>query len=96
MPGLRPGQGHRLDLFLPNRDLGVQLRYHSSQRGRYAVAQATSRREPSAGRGEDLRLAGDRVIGSGLELEGELLQLSAFTGEAGRPDGRIARPSRRR
>ena len=61
-----------------------------------AIARATSRREPSAGRGEDLRLAGDRVIGSGLELDGELLQLSAFTGEAGPSDARIARPSRRR
>jgi hypothetical protein len=37
------------------------------------------------------------VIGSGLALDGELLQLSAFTIDAdGRPATRIARPSRRR
>jgi hypothetical protein len=38
------------------------------------------------------------VIGSGLELDGELLQLSAFTTDAGaeRAFGRIARPSVRR
>ena len=39
-----------------------------------------------------------RVIGSGLELDGELIQLSAFTSNdaAGRAFGRIARPSVRR
>jgi hypothetical protein len=61
-----------------------------------AVAKATSRREPSAGRGEDLRLAGEGVIGSGLELDGELLQLSAFTGETAAAPGHIARPTARR
>ena len=42
--------------------------------------------------------AGEGLIGSGLELDGELLQLSAFTSDdAGeRAFGRIARPSRRR
>jgi hypothetical protein len=55
-------------------------------------------RQPSAGLGEDVRLRGDRVIGSGLELDAELIQLSAFTSEDGgaRAFGRIARPSRRR
>lgn len=54
-------------------------------------------RQPSAGLGEDVRLRGERVIGSGLELDGELLQLSAFSSEDGgrRAFGRIARPSRR-
>jgi hypothetical protein len=41
------------------------------------VADAT--RGPSAGLGEDVRLRGPGVIGSGLELDGELIQLSAFT-----------------
>ena len=61
-----------------------------------AAAHAT--RGPSAGLGADLRLRGEGVIGSGLELDGELLQLSAFTSDdAGeRAFGRIARPSRRR
>jgi hypothetical protein len=38
------------------------------------------------------------VIGSGLELDDELLQVSAFTsdGTGARGFGRIARPSRRR
>jgi hypothetical protein len=55
-------------------------------------------RQPSAGLGEDVRLRGDRAIGSGLELDGELIQLSAFTSENGgaRAFGRISRPSRRR
>jgi hypothetical protein len=63
-----------------------------------AVAAAEPARQPSAGLGEDVRLRGAGVIGSGLELEGELVQLSAFTSEDGgrRAFGRIARPSARR
>ncbi len=54
-------------------------------------------RGPSAGLGEDLRLRGKSVVGSGLELEGELLQLCAFsTDGANRVSTRISRPSRRR
>jgi hypothetical protein len=55
-------------------------------------------RRPSAGLGEDVRLRGERVLGSGLELDGEPIQLSAFSSEDGgrRAFGRIARPSRRR
>jgi hypothetical protein len=62
------------------------------------VAGASSTLGPSAGLGEDLRLRGPSVIGSGLELDGELLQLSAFTSDdaGARSFGRIARPSRRR
>jgi hypothetical protein len=61
------------------------------------VAKAEQARQPSAGLGEDVRVRGENVIGSGLELEGELLQLSAFTSRDGgrRAFGRIARPSRR-
>jgi hypothetical protein len=54
-------------------------------------------RSPSAGRGDDLRLRADGLVGGGLELDGELLQLSAFTaGSDGPRRVRIARPSRRR
>ena len=62
------------------------------------VADAAVTRGPSAGLGEDVRLRGPGVIGSGLELDGELIQLSAFTSsdDGGRAFGRIARPSRRR
>ncbi len=62
------------------------------------TAHAERSRQPSAGLGEDLRLRGEHVIGSGLEFEGELIQLSAFRSEDGgqRAFGRIARPSRRR
>ncbi len=62
------------------------------------VAAARATRGPSAGLGEDVRLRGNGVIGSGLELDGETIQLSAFTSDdAGeRAFGRIARPSRRR
>ena len=62
------------------------------------VAAASTTRGPSAGRGEDLRLRGPSLVGSGLELDGETIQLSAFTSEDGgaRAFGRIARPSARR
>jgi len=52
---------------------------------------------PSAGLGEDLRLRGESVVGSGLELGDELLQLSAFTSEGGRTlrPARIARSTAR-
>ena len=60
------------------------------------IASAQRTHRPSAGLGEDLRLESPGVIGSGLDLEGELLQLSGFTsGRERRTFGRIARPSRR-
>ena len=58
-----------------------------------AIGSATRARQRSAGLGEDVRLSAAGVVGSGLELEGELLQLCAFTSDERR--GRIARPSRR-
>jgi hypothetical protein len=63
-----------------------------------AIGAASAGRQRSAGLGEDIRLRGGGVIGSGLELDRELIQLSAFTSaDAGeRAFGRIARPSRRR
>ena len=63
----------------------------------HEIASAPRTRRPSAGLGEDLRFEGARSIGSGLELDGELLQLSAFTSaREERTLGQIARPSRRR
>ena len=63
-----------------------------------SVAKAEWTRGPSAGLGEDVRVRGAGVIGSGRELDGELVQLSAFTSaDGGRGAfGRIARPSARR
>jgi len=58
-------------------------------------AQRRSRR--SAGLGEDIRMRADRVVGSGLELDGELIQLCAFSSDnasAGLAT-RTMRPSRR-
>jgi len=62
------------------------------------VGSARVTRGPSAGLGADVRLRGEGMIGSGLELDGETIQLSAFTSDdAGeRAFGRIARPSARR
>jgi hypothetical protein len=62
-----------------------------------AVDGSLAKRQPSAGLGDDVRLRGERVLGSGLELDGELIQLSAFRSDGGgrRAFGRIARPSRR-
>jgi hypothetical protein len=61
-----------------------------------ATLAASVRPGPAVGLGEDLRLAGATVLGSGLALDGELIQLSAY---ARRGDARrarpIARPSRR-
>lgn len=63
-----------------------------------AVGSSLTTRQQSADLGEDVCLRGERVVGSGLELDGELLQLSAFTSEDGgrAAFGRIARPSARR
>jgi ARG and Rhodanese-Phosphatase-superfamily-associated Protein domain len=60
-----------------------------------AIAEGALGRRPSAGLGEDVRLRGDGMVASGLELDGELLQLCAFSSEEPRGRTRIARPSRR-
>jgi hypothetical protein len=59
------------------------------------VAEAPVERGPSVGRGDALRLRGPGVLGSGLEVDGETVQLSGFTaeGDGRRIVGRIARPS---
>lgn len=43
-----------------------------------AVVAAPLRPSPSVGLGDDVRLTADGVIGSGLALDGEVLQLSAY------------------
>jgi len=65
--------------------------------GRFlAAAQAAARsRRPSAGLCDDLRLRGDRVVGSGLALDGELVQLCAFSAEQAAQATRITRTQRR-
>jgi hypothetical protein len=60
-----------------------------------AVATGAVSRRRSAGLGEDLRLRGKRTIGSGLERDGELLQLCAFSTQSRQERTRIMRPSRR-
>jgi hypothetical protein len=57
---------------------------------------APSTRQPSAGLGDDLRLAGSGVVGSGLALDDELVQLCVFSADEERPRTSVARPSRRR
>jgi hypothetical protein len=44
-----------------------------------AVLEAPRRREPSVGLGEDVRVSAQGLVGSGLELDGELVQLSAYS-----------------
>ena len=61
-----------------------------------AAAAAPMKRSPSAGLGDDIRLAGGGVVGSGLALREELLQFSAFTTDGSGPRTRVARPSGRR
>ncbi len=60
-----------------------------------AMESAARSRRPSAGLGEDVRLRGDTVVGSGLKLDSELVQLCAFSSESDSATTRIARPSRR-
>ncbi len=67
------------------------------------VADATTTRRPSAGLGTDMRLAGTRVVGTGLALDGEILQVTAYRTDDDRHDPthamrptHIARPTRRR
>ena len=68
-----------------------------------AVSAAKATRRPSAGLGDDLRLSAQAVTGSGLELDGEVIQMTAYPtdSDGGRARSmqhapRIARPTRRR
>jgi ARG and Rhodanese-Phosphatase-superfamily-associated Protein domain len=61
-----------------------------------ATETAPRSRRPSTGLGEDVRFRGNGVVGSGLELDGELLQLCAFSSEEEGASSTIARPSLRR
>jgi hypothetical protein len=63
-----------------------------------SIAGAARSRRASAGLGEDVRLRGEGVVGSGLEYNGELVQLNAFSTAGGSVGAatRIRRPSRRR
>jgi hypothetical protein len=61
-----------------------------------AVAAAPASRRLSVALGEDIRLRDETVVGSGLEFDGELIQLSAFTAAGNGHATRIAPPSRRR
>jgi hypothetical protein len=56
---------------------------------------ATRSRRPSAGLGDDVRLRRDDLVGSGLEIGGELVQLCAFSSNGTGVTTSIARPSRR-
>jgi hypothetical protein len=52
-------------------------------------------RRASPGLGEDVRVAADRLVGSGLELDGELIQLCVFSSEGHAARTRITPPSSR-
>ena len=52
-------------------------------------------RRASAGLGEDVRLAADNLVGSGLDLDEELIQLCAFSTDTRAPRTRITPPSSR-
>jgi len=60
------------------------------------IETAPRSRRASVGLGDDVRLRTGGVVGSGLEVDGELVQLSAFSSdEPARPATRVARPSKR-
>jgi hypothetical protein len=61
-----------------------------------AAEGAPKSRRPSAALGEDVRFRGYGVVGSALELDGEIVQLCAFSSDAQGVTSTIARPSRRR
>jgi hypothetical protein len=52
-------------------------------------------RRASAGLGKDVRLATERLVGSGLELDGELIQLCAFSSDTRPVCTQITPPSSR-
>lgn len=58
-----------------------------------AIAEAPRSRGDSTGLGEDVRLRGESIVGSGLELDGELLQLCAFSSERTSNADRTPKPS---
>jgi hypothetical protein len=61
-----------------------------------AVTEARRSRRASVALGEDVRLRGDGVVGSGLELDAELIQLCAYSSDTdASATGQITRPSRR-
>ena len=49
-----------------------------------AVHQASIEERQSVALGNDLRLQSERFMGSGLEFEGQIIQLSIFTSENGK------------
>jgi ARG/rhodanese/phosphatase superfamily protein len=59
------------------------------------VATAHRSRRPSPSLGDDVRLHGTGVVGSGLDLDCELIQLCAFTSSHERRVTRVVPPSRR-
>ncbi|MFZ4756220.1 MAG: ARPP-1 family domain-containing protein [Miltoncostaeaceae bacterium] len=68
-----------------------------------AVSAAEATRRPSAGLGDDLRLSAQAATGSGLELHGEVIQMTAYPTDSDDARARsmqhaprIARPTRRR
>jgi hypothetical protein len=61
-----------------------------------AAREAITRRSPGVGLGDTLAFSGRGVGGSGLAVDGELVQLSAFAEQDGGRGSRILRPSRRR
>jgi hypothetical protein len=64
--------------------------------GFYLATEAAPRsRRPSAALGDDVRFRGCALVGSGLELKGEVLQWCAFSSDAEVEATTIASPSRR-
>jgi hypothetical protein len=60
------------------------------------IETAPRSRRRSVGLGDDVRLRAERVVGSGLEVDDELVQLSAFSSDgSGEVKTSVARPSRR-
>jgi hypothetical protein len=60
------------------------------------IEAAPRSRRRTVGLGDDVRLRAERVVGSGLEVDDELVQLSAFSSDdSGEVQTRVARPSRR-
>jgi hypothetical protein len=59
------------------------------------IEAAPRSRRRSVGLGEDVRLRAQGVVGSALEVDDELVQLSAFSSDDSGRATRVARPSRR-
>lgn len=95
-------QGYALDA-LEHQDEGASVSRGEAEGFLTLALENGASTHPSVGLGQDVRFAGNGSEGSGLAIEDELVQLSAFSTDGSAPEGsqrqrasRVRRPSERR